>query len=279
MKTKNKAAEIKKADFAMKTRNENSPTKNQAAFPGVRSPLVSGWSALERLYGRLPKLPFLDKETSSILLISVFIYFLFVAGVYVTSPSKQLHAILTENPISKNAQLSLRPGEHYAYSVSAAGSSDSLQYDVLSPSSCKGSLVRESSSHGQQNQVCLTASGNLEGDPYQLNFSLGNQSLLLFSPWMLALSDRFSWVVQTTFSTGTSEIKMPISFKSNGLREVAGRKAYEIMVDSGISQPARYYIDSDKRILLYADYGNASAKLVSAPFPLNWENSSITFSN
>ncbi len=145
---------------------------------------------------------------------------------------------------------------------------------MLQSSYCKGLLVSESAKEGQLHSVCITRSGNLEGDLFQLNFSLGNQSILLFSPWMLAASDNFSWQVQTTISTGTANINMPINFKSLGIKQLAGRQAYEISVQSDFSPPLKYYIDSEKRVLLYADFGNASVKLVSAPFSLNWTNSS-----
>ncbi len=274
----------------MKRKKQKSPTahvagfakKQPLAFPAkdaassARGSLLHAWNKAEQVYGHLPKLPFLDKDTSAILLISLLVYAIFTAGVFLTSTSEPLHAILTEGQLSKNTPLALLSGERYSYEISAAGKTERLQYDVLQSSSCKGLLVIESAREGQQNTACLTRSGNLEGDQFQLNFSLGNRSMLLFSPWMLAASDNFNWQVQTTISTGTANINMPINFKSYGTKQMAGRKAYEILMQSEFSPPLKYYIDSEKRVLLFIDFGNASARLVSAPFPLNWANSSIT---
>lgn len=244
------------------------PSKGAAS--SVRGSLLHAWNKAEQIYGHLPKLPFLDKDTSAILIISILVYAIFTAGVFLTSASEPPHAILSEGQLSKNAPLALLAGERYAYEVSAAGKTERLQYDVLQSSPCKGLLVAESTIEGRQNTACLTRSGNLEGDIFQLNFSLGNRSMLLFSPWMLAASDSFNWQVQTTISTGATDINMPITFKSYGTKQIAGRPAYEISVQSDFIPPLKYYIDSEKRVLLFMDLGNASARLVSAPFPLNW---------
>lgn len=248
------------------------PAKDAAS--SARDSLLGAWGKAERIYGSLPKLPFLDKDTSAILIIALLLYTIFIAGAFFTSSSEPLHAIITEGQLSKNAPLALLSGERYSYDISAAGKTERLQYDVLKSPSCKGMQVSESTNEGQQNSVCITRSGNLEGDQFQLNFSLGNQSILLFSPWMLAASDNFIWQVQTTISTGTADINMPIIFKSLGKKQLAGRQAYEISVQSELSPPLKYYVDSEKRVLLLADFGNASAKLVSAPFALNWSKSS-----
>jgi hypothetical protein len=247
------------------------PAATEDASSHGKGSILRAWGRLESLYRRLPKLPFIDKDTSAILIISVLLYALFMAGVYLTTPHDQLHAILTEGKLSKNMQLALLPGEQYSYDISAAGKTERLQYDVQ-PSSICDIMVVESASQGQGAHVCLNHQGNQWDDPYQLNFSLGNQSMLLFSPWMLAASDDFSWQVDTVFSTGSAEISMPVNFKSLGTKKIAGRGAYEISLSSEIAPSSTYYIDSEKRVLLFADFGNVSARLVSAPFPLNWSN-------
>ena len=251
----------------MKKRETKPVTKEKAAPVHT---LLKWWGGLESLYHRLPKLPFIDKDTSAILIISLLLYALFVAAAYFSGPQEELHAIIMEGPLAKNSQLALLPGENYVYEISAGGSQARLSYEVRSSSECPGTLVVESSEEGLQNSACINRQGNLEGDPFQLNSSLGNKSLLLFSPWMLAVSEDFSWQVQNTISTGSANIDMPLNFRSFGAKEVAGRRAYEISVRSDFTPQLKYLVDSEKRILILAEFTNASARLVQAPFPLNW---------
>jgi hypothetical protein len=123
-----------------------------------------------------------------------------------------------------------------------------------------------------QNSACVKESGNSADDSFRTDLSLGNQSFLLFSPWMLAVSDNFSWQVNATVSAGAAQLSLPILFASKGEKEIAGRRAFEISISSELGDSSTAYIDAEKRVLLLADFGNASARLVSAPFPLNWSS-------
>ncbi len=89
------------------------PAKDTAS--SILGSLLRGWNKAEQLYGSLPKLPFLDKDTSAILIISILVYAIFTAGVFLTSSSEPLHAILTEGQLSKNSPLALLSGERYSY--------------------------------------------------------------------------------------------------------------------------------------------------------------------
>ncbi len=237
-----------------------------SAAPGqIRLPAF-----LHSVYSKVPVLPFLDRQTSTIFFLAIAAYFSFVAFVFFSSPS-EISPQLFEGPLEKNAQLQLLPGERYSYSVFVDGRPDALGYSVFSSPDCNGVVVLESET---RNALCLSKTGNL-ADPFfpPVNSSFGNQSILLFSPWMLAASDDFSWQVKTSVPLAGSEIAFSSSFNSLGSRQIGGRQAYAIQVESELGDPLVFYIDKEKRVLLLAESGNFSARLVQAPFELNWSNS------
>ena len=126
-----------------------------------------------------------------------------------------------------------------------------------------------------QSSRCVLPSGNLADEGFgSVNSGFGNLSVILFSPWMLAVSDNFSWQVNTTVSGAGVQIDMPLYMRSEGMKTVAGREAYEIAVQSEGQPPATFYVDASKRVALLVQDGNSSAQLVSAPFALDWGNQS-----
>lgn len=234
-----------------------------------KKPESSILRSLNSLYMRLPVLPYLDRPTSALLIIGMLGYFGFVASIFLSSPV-QLEQQYSEGPLYKNAQLQLLPGEAYSYLVTGPGSRQQVTYSILRSPSCAGVLVNEDMS---QNSICLSQSGALlsqEPGAVQSNSSYGNQSILLFSPWMLAVSDSFGWRFENTVSAAGTKISFPVFLKSNGKKLLAGREAYEISVGPMDSAPSLFYIDSEKRVLLSAESENVSVKLVSAPFELDW---------
>lgn len=224
-------------------------------------------------YNRLPILPFLDRATSAILYASVLFYMIFTAFVFLAAPSPQPQLSLVETALAKNAQLMLLPGESYVYDVQSEQGNLKIYYDVSASSSCQGEVVAESSQAGRSER-CILPGGNLAAEGYaSINSGLGNQSILLFSPWMLAVSENFSWQVKTVISAGSVQVELPLEFKSAGKKTVAGREAFEILMQAKGDLPTKIYVDSEKRVALLFEMGNTTAKLVQAPFALDCGNS------
>ena len=221
---------------------------------------------LQSLYGKFPVFPYLDRATSALLIFCVAAYFIFIAFVFFASPvqiAQQVH----EDPIYKNTQLQLVPGERYAYQLSSPDGQNLVSYTIGKSASCQGTVVVEDSSG---TTLCLSKSGNLMQPGFEsLNSSFLNQSILLFSPWMLAASDTFSWKFDNTVSAAGTQVSFPVALRSQGRKTVAGREAFEIGVTS-MGEASTFYIDAEKRVLLSIDAANVSVKLVSAPFALNW---------
>ena len=235
----------------------------QAGTPAV-------FQTLSRWYGKIPILPFLDRPTSAIFIFCITAYCIFVASILLSSPLS-VQPVLSEQPLAKNTPLQLMPGETYAYAVDTPDGSQVLTYTISRDPSCAGTLVYEKET---QSSLCLSSSGNVAGPLFPaMNSSYGNQSILLFAPWMLAVSDTFSWQFQNTVSAAGTKLAMPVTLTSQGRKTIAGREAFAIVVLPYFGSRSVFYIDSQKRVVLEAVSANATAKIISAPFALNWSDS------
>ena len=252
---------MKKAKIAPSTAGQEKP--------GLRQKLNS-------LYLCLPALPLADRATSAILYATVILYVLFTAFLFVSIPKVEPHLEVIESPLYKNSPLMLQPGEQYSYQIASPQGAYAIYYAIQSSPDCSGVEVFERAQGGQSSR-CITMGGNLAQAGFEnVNSGLGNSSILLFSPWMLAASENFSWQVNTSVSASGVQITMPAYFRSSGRKAVAGRDAYEVIMQSEENgRAAVFEVDSEKRVVLLFEVGNASARLVSAPFALDWGNQSL----
>ena len=259
----------------MKKRPGNAIPAAYAAAKKGRPSAASGiGNALSSAYQRVPEFPYLDRATTLVLIICVLGYVGFTAYIFFSMPSVEIEAKVLEGSLSKNSALALIPGEKYLYTLESPNSVQQVAYAVGSSPSCAGVVVSEAA--GQQSQrACILKNGMLSGPAEEAaNANFGNQSMLLFSPWMLAASENFSWSVDSIYSAHGVEMAITTHFASKGKRALAGREAYDIEIgDSSGAPPAHFFIDSEKRVLLYADLGNLTVKMVSAPFALDWNAS------
>jgi hypothetical protein len=236
-------------------------------IPSLPPQISAAASFLSSIYQKIPIAPYLDRPTSALLYISFILYAAFVASIFLSSPVQMSPQIL-EDSLAKNTHLQLLPGEKYIYSGESQGSADVLTYQVYRNSSCSGAFVYEKET---KTALCLSQAGNIE-DPSvpALNSSYGNQSIIMFAPWMLAVTDTFAWSFKTQMSAGGATVSLPVTLTSHGRKIIAGREAFEISVAPYIGKPSTLYIDSQKRVLIEAVSENVSIKLISAPFELNW---------
>ncbi|MCX6771122.1 MAG: hypothetical protein NTX79_03635 [Candidatus Micrarchaeota archaeon] len=243
---------------------------------GPPAPQAAHWlaGALSSAYHRVPELPYLDRATSLIMIVCVLGYFGLVAYIFCSTPAVEIEARMLEGSLIKNSALALTQGEEYLYVLESPESAQQVAYSVSLSPSCAGVLVSEQSQQASQ-ILCILKNGMLSGaDGGVANANYGNQSILLFSPWMLAASENSSWSVDTVYSAHGVEMNITTHFASKGKTALAGREAYEIEVgDTSGAPPALFFIDAEKRVLLYADLGNVTVKMVSAPFALDWNAS------
>ena len=241
--------------------------KTSDAAPGIVSALTSA-------YHRVPEFPYLDRATTLVMVVCVLGYLGFTAYIFFSMSPVEIEAKILEGSIAKNSALALSPGEKYTYSLEGPEGMRQASYAVSASPSCTGVVVSESL--GQQSQsICILKNGMPSNQPEGAgNSNLGNSSILLFSPWMLAASENFSWDVDNVYSAHGVAMTITTHFASKGRQALAGREAYDIEIgDSSGAPPAHFFIDSEKRVLLYADLGNVTVKLSSAPFALDWNAS------
>jgi|GEM_PF-1178628 len=228
---------------------------------------------LKAAYNAIPTIPFFDRTASATVYASILIFIAFVGVTLLTMPPLEFSEQIIEAALHKNSPLRLEAGETYVYSVQVENGTAALSYRVEKRPGCGGLLVLELQSGASE---CVDSLGNAAGSGS--NLSLGNSSFTLFSPWMLAASDDFSWTANTTLSAGFTSVELPLYFRSNGAKSVAGRQAFDIEIAAGGpgTVPPEYaphvFVDTEKRIALAVSIGNLTTRLVSAPFQLNWSD-------
>ena len=227
-------------------------------------------SALSSAYQRVPEFPYLDRATTLILIVCVIGYLGFTAYIFFSTPPVEIETKILEGGLTKKAVLGLSPGEKYLYNMESPDGVQQVAYAVGTSPACAGVVISEAV--GQESQaICILKNGMLSGAEGVANANFGNQSVLLFSPWMLAVSDDFSWNVDNVYSAQGVEMVITTHFASKGKQVMAGREAYDIEIgDSSGAPPAHFFIDSEKRVLLYANLGNITVKMARALFALNW---------
>lgn len=225
-----------------------------------------------------PTIPFLDKPTSMLIYASIALYFVFVAAIFLSSQPLTIETGFSEAPLHKNTDTGFLPGETYRYLVIGPNSEkEYFSYEIRESSTCVGALIMDTLSG---KEACVLPDGtDNEG---KTNASIGDGSFLLFSPWMLAVSDDFGWQLDESIKAQNVQTTVSLRFRSLGKKTIAGRDAYEIELHSAMDglrvSPAsrqRLFIDSEKRVLLLAQLGDVSARLVSAPFALSWNQSGL----
>ena len=222
-------------------------------------------------------MPLLDRSGTALLLACMAVYLVFIIYVFMITPPVEITSDFLEAPIHKNSQLALLPGEKYTYDLPVQGTVMQLVYDIGRGAGCSGVVVSES--YGKDvMSLCLGNDGMLSDSDGQRqeNFGYGNRSIMLFSPWMLAASENFSWNTESIVSAAGAKITSSVFFTSAGKGMTGGRETYaiELRTDSQTSAPMMtMYVDAEKRVLVMAESGNASIRLVGAPFQLDWNGS------
>jgi hypothetical protein len=226
-----------------------------------------------RAYGKIPEFSFMDRATFATLLFCVAAYVAFTAYVFFSTPSQELRISVREGELGGISPLALAPGESYAYEVSYRGEKRLVGYAVLSSPGCGGLVVVEEAQGAPAEPLCVPKEPS-EYAAMESKLAFGNRSILLFAPWMLAAREGFSWRLKSSSSAAGFTIETPMRFETAGVESTAGRQAYDVIFTTEGEGDAmmRYYVDAEKKVMLSLEAGNFTARLVSAPFMLNWTN-------
>lgn len=153
--------------------------------------------------------------------------------------------VFLEEPIRKNAELQLFPGESYGYAYMFNGTGVNITYAVLPGPGCTRIRLMEKLN---DSEVCLDSGGN---DEYGFNSTFRNPSILLFKPWMLALKEGWSWNNSMYFSfDGSLQHVSSTRYRVIRSEEFRNRTAFLVEIKSDDGPPEYQWIDAEKRILL-----------------------------
>ncbi len=163
-----------------------------------------------------------------------------------------------EAPLLKNKAFQLAPGEQYVYEYDSNGTSANITFATFPGDGCVGIAVLEN-----QNATpdCVGSDGRDSGG---FDSALSDPSMIIFKPWMLALSDGWTWNNSMYLSFDAGE-----KFISNTTYRVVrtdtymNRTSFIVEIKSG-SGPTEYeWVDADKRILLRSVGDGYEVRLVS----------------
>ncbi|MBN2477734.1 hypothetical protein JXB01_00405 [Candidatus Micrarchaeota archaeon] len=164
---------------------------------------------------------------------------------------------IKEEPIKKVAGLGLVPGEYYEYRVETVNQSANISYLIGVTPECLQIIIVGDEAVG----TCIYPDGS---DSSGYNFTLENQMIAVYKPWMLAVNEEWEWGV--SINIGSTEIDK-ITFRGKGKEKVLGRDAYRVEITQG-ETVITDWIDAKKRILLYEEGKDYNVTLVEAPFTL-----------
>lgn len=164
--------------------------------------------------------------------------------------------VFVEEPLVKNAEFGLVPGETYTYGLDMNGSSGNITYFILPGPGCTRIRMSGSNASG----TCVDRNG-LDETGY--NATLGDPMMLLFRPWMLALREGWHWNSSMYVIPGGAKIA-ETRYRVIRMENYSGRESFVVAVESGDAPPEYQWIDAGKRVLLRILSENYEAVLLNA---------------
>ena len=216
----------------------------------------------------------LGSETARNLLISIFVFVALAAFsfFFFTSGFEPLRTF--EEPLSKNSAFYMRPGDSLSYSYNSSGENGTISF-LFGSRPGNGSIYGAIANpdlkcvfvlmQGANATTCVSA----DGRDAPANRSL-SQPFFFHSPWMLGLSNNFTWASEDSNSL-TGEAVNSFSASVSGSALVFGRDAFMVKIsDSSLAGNVKSvaYVDKKSRILLKQEWQNGSLQIIQAPFPL-----------
>ena len=149
-----------------------------------------------------------------------------------------------EEPLVKNKEFSLLPGENYTYDLSMNRTVANITYVILPGNGC----TRIRMINANASEACVGRDGT---DRAGYNSSLTNPAIILFKPWMLALREGWRWNTSTYIYYGAKQEKISnTSYRVIRTENYSGRQSFVVAIESG-EGPAEYqWVDAEKRILV-----------------------------
>jgi hypothetical protein len=195
-----------------------------------------------------PKKSLLSNPYLQIFLASVLLYLAIFIYMYASTPPLSLSFSYSEEPLSKNSQVGLAPGDVLTYSASGLNLSAELRYEISTEPGCPIAIIENS-----QGAYCIDHSGTVLGakDGAKPNGTLG-----FFGTWMLAIGPGWKWGENiTTMVSNMSAQSSQVRFEDMGAERALGRECRKIRIsitEAGATTNLYYWVDSEKRFLVRA---------------------------
>lgn len=201
----------------------------------------------------------------AVLAIFAFSFLFFTAGFKPT--------YFVEQGLEKNAEFSLRPGDTLVYEAKYNNRTERATF-IFGRKALPGSNISRmvydnctlAAIQGANASTCIRG----DGRDWDSNQTLSSPVFFFFSPWMLALSENFTWNASVRNGINGEPIQ-DFSARVGGTGSALGRSAYAVLVrEEGIFGvwERKMWIDSKSRILLKEEGENYTVTLIQAPFPL-----------
>ena len=204
----------------------------------------------------------MKEEVKLILATIAIMAVLIFASIYLYKPTLDDSKVgIAEQPLLKNAKLSIKPNEKYLYNYDLNGTNITATYGTGDGNGC---IVIKVLEHVDDLGVCVDENGI---DQVGSNTSLGSQEMLLFKPWMLALTENWKWNASLYAEIGGGRaIVSTTTYKLLRMDSYLGRKVFVVEERADNDQNPQYeWIDYERRIALRITGTGYDVTLTSLP--------------
>lgn len=210
-------------------------------------------------------------EFAKITGISFFIVFIIFAFSFIFFTFGFEPIYFEEENLEKNANFSILPGDLLVYEIKYGNQTEKIVFvfgrKILSSNITK--ILYDNCTLAMIQSTNFSTCINADGRNGETNYTLFPPVFFFFSPWMLAISENFTWKARV-YNNINHELIQNFSATVLGTEKILGRNAYIVMVnESGIfdTRDKKVWIDKDYRILLKEQGKNYSVVLIRASLP------------
>lgn len=167
------------------------------------------------------------------------------SGLFLREQFENPEVVFLEEPLEKNTNLQIMPGETYKYSYLMNNSTANITYRAVSWGGCTKIYIVESLNN---TNVCLDEWGM---DETGSNSTFQSPAFLLFKPWMLALEDNWRWNNSMYLRYG--DITHHVSdnyYRVLRKENYSGRMTYVVEINSTTGALEYQWVDAEKRVLV-----------------------------
>ena len=187
----------------------------------------------------------ISPKTSGLVAVAILLGLMVISGISLKPKFENPSFVFKEAPLYKNKELQIQPGETYIYSYKVENKTVNATYDIFAGNGCTGIRLIESINGTGD---CIYRDGL---DSSRSNLTLSDQSIILYKPWMLALSDGWKWNVTAYTSFNGSLVYFATSnYRVLRRENYRGRTAFVVEENNTVNTPQYEWVDAEKRIAL-----------------------------